>query len=138
MTVDAITSVTSLPTVTTTQGNESSALEGLDSNAFLQLLVAQLENQDPTKPMDSTEYMAQLASYANVEQNTKTNDKLDEVLAAVSVSQAGTLMGRSVTSPDGSVSGTVTGYEIYANGVTLMLDNGATLVMEPGVKVSGQ
>ncbi len=138
MTVDAIGSVTSLPTVTTTQSNESSALEGLDSDAFLQLLVAQLENQDPTEPMDSTEYMAQLASYANVEQNTKTNDKLDQVLAAVSVSQAGTLMGRTVTSPDGGLSGTVTGYEVYANGVTLMLDNGASLVMGPGVKVSGQ
>ncbi len=137
MTVDAIGSVTSVPTVTT-QSNESSALEGLDSDAFLQLLVAQLENQDPTEPMDSTEYMAQLASYANVEQNTKTNDKLDEVLAAVSVSQASTLIGRTVTSPDGSVSGTVTGYEVFGNGVTLTLDNGASLVMEPGVKVSEQ
>ncbi len=138
MTVDAIGTVTGLPPVTTTRSNESSALEGLDSDAFLQLLVAQLENQDPTKPMDSTEYMAQLASYANVEQNTKTNDKLDAVLAAISATQAGTLMGRAVTSPDGSISGTVTGYEVFGNGVRLTLDNGATLVMESGVKVSGQ
>ncbi len=138
MTVDAIGSVTSLPAAATRTTNASSSLEGLDSDAFLQLLVAQLENQDPTKPMDSTEYLAQLATYANVEQNTKTNDKLDQVLAAVSVSQAGTLLGRTVTSPDGSVSGTVTGYEVFGNGVTLTLDSGATLVMEPGVKVSGQ
>ncbi len=138
MTVDAIGSVTSLPTVTPTQSNEISALEGLDSDAFLQLLVAQLENQDPTEPMDSTEYMAQLASYANVEQNTKTNDKLDAVLAAISATQAGTLVGRSVTSADGSISGTVTGYEVFGNGARLTLDNGATLVMEPGLKVSGQ
>ncbi len=138
MTVDAIGPVTGLPATATTQSNRSAALDGLDSDAFLQLLVAQLKNQDPTKPMDSTEYMAQLASYANVEQNTKTNDKLDKVLAAISVSQAGSLMGRTVTSPDGSVSGTVTGYEVFGNGVRLTLDNGATLVMEPGVKVSGQ
>jgi len=137
MSVDAIGSVAGVPAVTA-KGNESSALEGLDSNAFLQLLVAQLENQDPTKPMDSTEYMAQLASYANVEQNTKTNNKLDEVLVAVSMSHAGTLVGRTVTSPDGDISGKVTGYKVFGNGVTLVLDNGATLVMGPGVTVSEQ
>ena len=36
----------------------------LDYNAFLQLLIAQMKNQDPTKPMDSAQYMAQLASFS--------------------------------------------------------------------------
>ena len=120
------------------QGNASSALDGLDSNAFLQLLVTQLKHQDPTSPADSTEYMAQLATYANVEQNTKTNNKLDEVLAAVSVANASALLGRAVTSPDGSVTGTVTGYTIFGNGVMLLLDNGERLVLQPGISVSDE
>ena len=107
----------------------------LDYDAFLKLLVTQMENQDPTEPMDSTEYMAQLASFSNVEQAIRTNDKLDEVLAAVAVGQANGLMGQRVASADGATSGVVTGYEIADDGVMLLLDSGERLALEPGVRV---
>ena len=45
----------------------------VDYNAFLQLLIAQMKNQDPTKPMDSAQLMSQLASFSNVEQGIKIN-----------------------------------------------------------------
>jgi len=121
-----------------TNDTEDSALGSLDYNAFLQLLVAQLQNQDPTKPLDSTEYLGQLASYANVEQNIRANAKLDEVMASVQASNAAALIGRSVSSPDGAVGGVVQGYETRGGGVMLLLDNGARLPMGPDLRVEEQ
>ena len=45
----------------------------MDYNAFLKLLIAQMKNQDPTEPMTSTQYMAQFATFSQVEQSIKTN-----------------------------------------------------------------
>lgn len=60
----------------------SSALAS-DFETFLRLLTTQLQNQDPSKPLDSTEFVAQLASFSAVEQQINTNTKLDELIAQV-------------------------------------------------------
>jgi flagellar hook assembly protein FlgD len=48
-----------------------------NSAAFLQLLVAQLKNQDPTHPMDPTTFVTQLAEFNDVEQNLSARQDLD-------------------------------------------------------------
>ena len=118
--------------------NQQSALDGLNYNAFLKLLVTQLQHQDPTRPMDSTAYLAQLASYANVEQNIRTNARLDAVMAAVQAEHASSLLGRSVATEDGTLGGVVQGYEMRETQVVLLLDNGERLPLEAGVKVIAQ
>lgn len=55
-----------------------------DFHTFLTLLTAQMRNQDPLKPMDSTEFVAQLASFSAVEQQIETNSKLGELLGVLS------------------------------------------------------
>lgn len=47
---------------------------------FLALMTAQLKNQDPTKPVDNTEYVAQMAQFAAVTGIAGTNDRLDAIL----------------------------------------------------------
>ncbi len=61
----------------------------LNQADFLALMTAQLKNQDPTKPVDNTEYVAQMAQFSTVsgiaESNTKLSDiaeKLDRLIAA--------------------------------------------------------
>lgn len=54
-----------------------------DFDTFLQLLTAQLENQDPLKPLESTEFVAQLAQFSAVEQQIQTNDQLTSILDAL-------------------------------------------------------
>ncbi len=51
----------------------------LGKDDFLQLLVAQLQHQDPLKPMDSTEFTAQLAQFSSLEQLYNVNDNLGEL-----------------------------------------------------------
>ena len=73
-----VSPVSSTPTATETAAKSS--VGDLDYNAFLKLLIAQMKNQDPTKPMDSTAFMAQLATFSQVEQSVSTNTKLDSLL----------------------------------------------------------
>ncbi|WP_306118286.1 MULTISPECIES: flagellar hook assembly protein FlgD [unclassified Roseitalea] len=107
----------------------------VDYEAFLQLLVTQMKNQDPTEPMSNTEYVAQLASFSNVEQNTKVNDKLDYLISMMGIQQAGAMIGRAVTSPDGAVSGVVSEVRIFDDGIVAVLEDGQQLPVGPGVTV---
>ena len=68
----------------------------LDQADFLALMSAQLKNQDPTKPVDNTEYVAQMAQFSTVSGITESNrslaaivERLDALIAA-STSQKGT------------------------------------------------
>src|SRR5262245_51741514 len=51
----------------------SSRANSLGSDAFLQLLVTQLQNQDPTNPESNTEFVSQLATFSSLEQLTSIN-----------------------------------------------------------------
>lgn len=62
-----------------------------DFDTFLQLLTAQIRNQDPLEPADSTAYTAQLATFSNVEQSVKTNELLSEMIASLNGQQVGSV-----------------------------------------------
>lgn len=57
----------------TSATSQSSAALTTDFETFLRLMTTQLEFQDPLNPVDSTEYLSQLASFSAVEQQTRTN-----------------------------------------------------------------
>jgi flagellar basal-body rod modification protein FlgD len=126
---------TGMPTTgTQTPGGEKSQL---DYNSFLTLLVAQLKFQDPTQPADSAQYIAQLATFSNVEQSIKSNAKLDQLMTEFALSQANGVIGRTVTSEDGSTSGKAVALRIVTGGSAVaVLDNGAELTLGAGVTIS--
>jgi len=70
-----MTTVSSVATTTTTAATSSSALT-LDMNQFLQILVTQLKTQNPLEPTDVTDFTNQLVGYAQLGQQTATNDTL--------------------------------------------------------------
>lgn len=131
-----VPSASSAANTTTAQQTQASRGPGVDYEAFLKLLVAEMKNQDPTEPMNSTDYVAQLASFSQVEQSVQINNKLDSILAASSLTQAGALIGREITSADGSVTGVVTEVKLYSDGVVAKLESGDEVLVEPGVVVS--
>ena len=109
----------------------------LDYNAFLKLLLAQMQNQDPLAPTASSDYVAQLATFSQVEQSMQTNEKLAELLASSLISQAGSLIGQQVSAADGSISGEVVSARVENGGLVAVLRNGSEVAIVPGVVVGG-
>ena len=86
----------------TTKEEESKSGLAADFETFLTLLTTQMRNQDPLKPMESTEFIAQLAQFSSVEQQIRSNDRLDDILAALGGGSSAGLaawIGREVRAP---------------------------------------
>ncbi len=81
----------------------------MDKDDFLKLLIAQLSHQDPTKPMEDREFIAQMAQFSSLEQMTNMNANLGKVASLISSNQAVSLLGKVVDIVDGDrlVSGKV-------------------------------
>lgn len=74
----------------------------LGKNEFLELLVAQLNNQDPMSPQENGEFIAQLAQFSTVEGIEKMNSSIDSMVSSFQSSQAlqaSSLVGRTVVIP---------------------------------------
>src|ERR1044072_6859247 len=128
---------TTTPLQNNTQTSQTSAkTASLDYTAFLRLLIAQMQNQDPTNPTDPAQWMGQIASFSNVEQAIQANAKLDALMTSTALSQVAGLIGHTVTSGDGTISGKVTSVRIISGGSVAILDNGKELLLGEGVKVS--
>lgn len=94
--VGMVSDSTSSASTSTEKAAENSIL-GKDS--FLKILVAQMSNQDPLEPLDSAEFIAQMAQFAEVEQTTNLNDKLENLGEYLRFSAA-SLVGSNVTFTD--------------------------------------
>lgn len=100
-----------IPTATesvTTGSTQGAALatKELDRDAFLNLLVTQLQNQDPLDPTDSVEFTAQLAQFSSLEQLSSVNDNLKQLQnfqASINNSQAVALIGKEITANGNSL-----------------------------------
>lgn len=128
--------VTSATSSTPVAATDAASKTQVDYQSFLKLLVAQMKNQDPTDPMDSTQYMAQLAAFSQVEQSVQMNTKLDQMLQSSALAQADAIIGRTVTSADGSLSGKVEEVRLTSNGIVAVLQGGKEIAMGTGVKIS--
>jgi len=121
---------------TTTSTHAPATAQAVDYQAFLRLLVAQMKNQDPTAPMESTDYVAQLATFSQVEQSVQINNKLDSILQASTFAQAGSLIGKYITSPDKEISGTIKEVRLYSDGIMAILTDGKEIPVWAGVTIT--
>jgi flagellar basal-body rod modification protein FlgD len=95
------TSSTNTSSASSTSGSDSLA----NQNTFLQLLVAQLQYQDPTQPMDGTTFVTQLATFSDLQANMGSKTDLD----AISKQYLGTTPSTSSSSTGSNPSSAVTG-----------------------------
>ncbi|MBZ9732829.1 MULTISPECIES: flagellar hook assembly protein FlgD [unclassified Mesorhizobium] len=130
----AVDMTTTIP-VGANQASQKTSKTAVDYQSFLKLLIAEMKNQDPTKPMDSTQYVAQLATFSQVEQSVQTNTKLDQIMQSSALSQADALIGRSITSADGKTTGTVASVTLSSSGLIAVLQDGTQVPVGAGVSI---
>ena len=110
MTISANEAVTSATSAFPT-GQATASATSEDKQMFLELMVAQLRNQDPMNPQDSSEFLAQTAQFTSLEKLGAVADQTSQALAAQMAFGASSLVGRSVTYLDADglteVAGTV-------------------------------
>ncbi|MCJ2036273.1 flagellar hook assembly protein FlgD [Methylobacterium sp. J-068] len=138
MSVASVTSTATSQTATTAAATKTATgiAASMNADTFLTLLMTQLKNQDPTKPMDSTAYVSELATFSQVEQATKTNTKLDSLLSSSFLSQADQIIGRTITSADGTTSGEVQSVKITSEGALARLTSGQDVLLTEGISLS--
>ncbi len=95
---DAVSSVTGAAYTPATTSVDRPDQMGKDT--FLKLLVAQMRYQDPANPANSTEFMAQTASFTQVEKLEQLATQTASLLALQRSTSAGALVGRTVTYTD--------------------------------------
>jgi len=83
--VSQVSSATSIGSTSSTTSStaDASADAASQKDMFLQILLTQLQNQNPLDPVDTTEFTSQLATYSQLEQQIDTNSKLDDVVSAL-------------------------------------------------------
>jgi flagellar basal-body rod modification protein FlgD len=97
---------------------------GLTKDDFFKLFLAQLQNQDPTSPMDDKEFLAQLAQFTQID----TLQQVQKSLGGTQLAQASALIGDQVIGTDTTglpATGTVDRIVQDSTGILLVLDGGS-------------
>lgn len=139
MNVTSATDTTSTNSTSSTSSTTATSKNTVDYNTFLQLLIAEMKNQDPTNPMDTSQYMSQFAQLSSVEQAMQTNTKLDSLLSSQALSQADGLIGKNVSFTDSTgatFTGKVASISINSNGSVATLEDGTKVAVGPGLTIS--
>ncbi len=103
-------------------GTVKATAASADQDQFLKLLVNELQNQDPTAPVDQTQTLSQLAQFSQLQETTTLNQTLTANQGFTNVAQSATLIGKTVstaTSTDAGVSGVVSSVSL-SNGTTYL------------------
>ncbi len=114
----------------------------LGKDDFLKLLIVQLENQDPTKPLEDKEFISQMAQFSSLEKMTEMNATLSNMILNYKSNLSYSLLGNFVEVFDSTTgkinSGMVTevsfretGPEIILNGLSYSIDDVTKVSIAP-------
>jgi flagellar basal-body rod modification protein FlgD len=114
-------------TLSSTTG--TSGTSDLSSTAFMQLLVAQLQYQDPLQEMDENSFMQELATLTSMQQQEQINTNLSAMVSQSSLSQATNLIGATVTGTTTATSSDSSGTSVTGtvSSVTYSSTDGVTV-----------
>lgn len=113
-----------------TNGKQSGQVKNdssqMGKDEFLKLLVTQLKNQDPLKPMDNKEFIAQTAQFTSLEQMKNMNSNLKNLMKMQNLSQVSGLVNQRVKVLDSDsgqeITGTIEKVKMADTGPKLVID----------------
>lgn len=130
---DTINSMKTQTNATNYEKNKTMGNDTVNQDVFLQLMITQLQNQDPLDPMDNSEFLSQQAMFSQVTTMQEMNDSLNKygeallnmnssMLSSTTLSQAMNIVGKEVTAidpenKDATISGVVETVKVTDEGV---------------------
>ncbi len=126
MSTTAITSTSGSSTGTQVK---SSAMQ-LKPEDFINLMVTQLQNQDPMQPASNSELLSQMSQIGQLQSSSSLQDTLKSMVLQNQIGSASSLIGKVVTGTDSNqnpISGLVNSVHVTKDAVSLELDNGQSL-----------
>ena len=118
------------PAVQQTATNQFAEIQTAD---FINILIAEMANQDPFEPQDSAAILEQLSSLRNIESQLVLQDKLETLVLQNQITAASGMIGRLVSGLDEAnnrVAGLVTAVSVREGEAVLELDTGHTLAID--------
>lgn len=100
---------------------------------FINLMVTQLQNQDPTSPASNSELLQQMSQIGQLQSQEDLTSSLKSLVLQNNIGSASGMIGKTITGADAAtgeeITGTVSGLTVAKGAVTLKLDTGATISM---------
>lgn len=125
--------MTTLPVTqsnTAASGNQAAKTKSLSPSDFLNLMVTQLQNQDPTQPTSSSDLLAQMSQIGQLQSANSLQTAMQGISLQNSIGAASSLIGKNVQGMDinnNTITGVVNSVKVANNAVSLELDNGQEL-----------
>lgn len=104
----------------------------LKTEDFINMMITQLQNQDPLNPTDNSELLSQMSQIGQLQSNTTMQQTLKSLVLQNQIGSAGNLIGKVVRGLDDNnetVNGIVTSVRVQDDAVRLELDNGSSLAL---------
>lgn len=112
------------------QSQLTNKMNNLEASDFVNLMITQLKNQDPTKPMTNQELLGQVTQIGTLQSQNALQESLGEMTLQNQITSAAGMIGKKVTGLAGDnsqIEGVVTSIKVVDKAVTLQLDDGSTL-----------
>jgi flagellar basal-body rod modification protein FlgD len=126
MPINPVTPATNLARTSTPAASTSNSTAGLSQTDFLNLLVAQLQNQDPLNPVSSSDFLSQTAQFSTLQGINQLNTNITNLLSLQQLTQSADLIGKKVSY---TLPGTPKPQSAIVTGVN---DNGGTVQLVAG------
>ena len=104
----------------------------LKTEDFIKMMITQLQNQDPLEPAKNQELLAQMSQIGQLQSSTSLQESLKGMVLQNQIGSASSLIGKTVQGLDGDddpITGLVNSVKVGADGVSLELDNGKSLML---------
>lgn len=131
--------ISGVGSATSSSATASRSIGEISPEEFLQLLITQLQNQDPFEPVKNQELLQQMSAVRQLQSNIELQQTLEDITLQQQISSAGALIGKLVSGLDGNldrVNGLVTSVAVESGKVYLELDNGNHIKLQDVQRVA--